>query len=113
MIEEGAFLSIYDPKVGEKTIQLDLKLKSQKKQIDFSENGSWEYCSSIEESVKNSDAIIVLTEWKEFKNINWHSLIKVMRRPAWFFDNRSFIDCKKVQKAGLNVWQIGNLIKTE
>ena len=56
---------------------------------------------------------MVLTEWKEFENINWQTLIKVMRRPAWFFDTRSFIDCKKVQKAGFNIWQIGNLIKSE
>ena len=113
LIEEGAYLSIYDPKVDKKTIELDLKLKSQEKQLNLNENGYWEYFSSIEKSVKNSDAIVVLTEWKEFENINWHKLIKLMRRPAWFFDTRSYIDCKKVQKAGFNVWEIGNLTKTK
>ena len=88
------------------------KAKQTEKQTELNPNGSWKYYSSIEESTKNSDAIVILTEWEEFKNINWHDLIKLMRRPAWFFDTRSFIDCKKVKKAGFNVWEIGNLVET-
>ena len=112
LIEEGALLSIYDPKVDEKKIEIDLELKPIKSTPDKNEIGSWEYYSSIEESVKDSDAIVVLTEWREFKNIDWNNLVNIMRSPAWFFDTRSCIDCKKVQKAGFNVWEIGNLTKT-
>ena len=60
------------------------------------------------EAANGSDAIILLTEWDEFLNIDWKKLIKFMRKPSWVFDTRSCIDYKSAIKAGLNVWKIGN-----
>ena len=31
-----------------------------------------------------------------------------MRNPAWIFDTRSCIDYQKADKAGFNIWEIGN-----
>ena len=60
------------------------------------------------EAANGSDAIILLTEWYEFLNIEWKKLIKLMRKPSWVFDTRSCIDYKSARKAGLNVWKIVN-----
>ena len=70
--------------------------------------GSWGIASSLMDAANGSDAIVLLTEWDEFLNINWKKLIKLMRKPAWVFDTRSCIDYKSARKAGLNVWKIGN-----
>ena len=70
--------------------------------------GSWKIASSVLDASNGSDAIILLTEWGEFLNIDWEKLIKVMRKPAWVFDTRSCIDYKSARKAGFNVWKIGN-----
>ena len=53
-------------------------------------------------------AIILLTEWDEFKNINLDALIKIMKKPSWIFDTRLLVNIDKAQRAGFNVWQIGN-----
>ena len=34
----------------------------------------------------DADAVVVLTEWEEFKSIDWEQLIKIMRQPSWIFD---------------------------
>ena len=33
-------------------------------------DGSWQYANSINEAVSNADAIIIMTEWNEFKSLN-------------------------------------------
>ncbi len=107
LLEEGAHLSIYDPKVENSKIIDDLQNDLNKIQINHG-YGSWEIASSVMDAAKGSDAIILLTEWDEFLNIDWQKLMKLMRRPAWVFDTRSCIDYKSARKAGLNVWKIGN-----
>ncbi len=106
LIEEGAHLSIYDPKVEYSKIDDEFK-KLQK--INFEHYiGNWEICSSIKEAAVESDAVVILTEWDEFLNINWQSLINIMRKPAWIFDARSCIDHNMAKNVGFNVWEIGN-----
>ena len=108
LIEEGAHLSIYDPKVENHKIKNDLE--SIFDNFDNQGLGTWESCPSIEKASSESDAIVVLTEWEEFFLIDWEILIKSTRRPSWVFDTRSCINHEKAKKAGFNVWEIGNTI---
>ena len=39
--------------------------------------------------------------------------IKNMKKPSWIFDTRSIVNIKKAEKAGFNIWQIGNNIKVK
>ena len=57
--------------------------------LSNSNEGEWSFSESIIDASKKSDAIVVLTEWEEFKNINWSEIYKNMRKPAWLFDTRS------------------------
>ena len=107
LLDEGAYLSIYDPKVEKHKINDDLK-NIQDKNPNNQGNGDWEVCSSIEKAAVKSDAIVVLTEWKEFCDIDWNHLIKLMRTPSWVFDTRACINPDNAKKAGFNIWEIGN-----
>ena len=107
LLEEGAHLAIYDPKVESTKIIDDLQNDLNQIQVNKG-YGSWGIASSLMDAANGSDAIVLLTEWDEFLNINWKKLIKLMRKPAWVFDTRSCIDYKSARKAGLNVWKIGN-----
>ena len=107
LIEEGAVLSIYDPKVSKNQIEEDLESAPNDMESNLTNEG-WTYSKSIESSIKDSHAIIVLTDWSEFKNLEWDLLFKTMQRPAWIFDTRYIFDVKILQKIGFNVWQIGN-----
>ena len=60
------------------------------------------------DSFNNADAIIILTEWPEFSNIDWKLAYKKMRKPGWVFDSRSIVDSKDVLDANLKLWRIGD-----
>ena len=70
--------------------------------------GTWSYSDKIYDSIKNADAVLVLTEWEEYTNIDWTQVSKLMRKPAWIFDARSIIEPSKIVKSGLNFWRIGD-----
>ncbi len=106
LLEENCKLAIYDPKVNPKQIENDLKIK-QSKTLSKSNTGEWSFSESIINASKNSDAVVLLTEWEEFKNINWSQIYKNMRKPAWLFDTRSIVDINDVNISGLNFWKIG------
>ena len=59
------------------------------------------------DSVKQADAVVVLTEWDEFKNLDWQNLSKVLRTPSWLFDSRLITNYKDAERYGVNVWRIG------
>ena len=114
LLEEGANLKIHDPKVSKEQIQKDLNLiefnnleVKEKSKNEFSNDGSWIFTKTVEKTVKNTDAVIILTEWDEYIHLNWNSLSKLMRQPAWVFDVRSVIDPYEVIKSGLHLWRIG------
>ncbi len=100
LLEEGAYLSIYDPKVEFKQVQNDLQSKSNK-------NSNFTMAKTVEESAKNSDALIVLTEWEEFKNLNLPRISKIMRSPSWIFDTRGILNLEELKSSGINFWRVG------
>ena len=106
LLEESCNLKIYDPKVNEDQIKLDL-LSKQSSDIADKDYGTFERVNSIDESVINSDAIIILTEWSEFRDLNFSELIKIMRKPSWIFDSRGIINKTEAISSGFNVWEIG------
>tara|TARA_A100001011_G_scaffold100468_1_gene105864 strand:+ start:92 stop:1489 length:1398 start_codon:yes stop_codon:yes gene_type:complete len=101
LLQEGARLNFYDPKVKERQIL-----------NEFHDISNGDYCVVSETPLKAAegcDAIIVLTEWEEFKVVDWENIFKVMRKPAWVFDSRIFIDKEFLKKIGFQVWTLGTI----
>ena len=96
LLEEGAQLALYDPKVSEAQIQADLG------------EGSWQRSETVLEAACGADALLVLTEWAEFRQLPWPELAAVMRKPAWLFDARAIADAEAVRRAGLRLWRVGD-----
>ena len=113
LIEEGSYLLIHDPKVNQIQIEKDLEVSplsefNNSNNIDSNNSkGCWCKADDIYKCCNNVDAIIVLTEWPEYSNINWKLISKVVRSPTWIFDARSIVNAEDVIEAGLNLWQIG------
>jgi UDPglucose 6-dehydrogenase len=95
LLEEGAQLALYDPKVSEAQIQADLG------------EGSWQRSEAVLEAARGADALLVLTEWAEFRQLPWAERAAVMRKPAWLFDARAICEAQAARAAGLNVWTVG------
>ncbi len=112
LLEEGALLYIHDHKVQAKRILLDLKDTSNEtnNQITLIKNGlsDSDSISEIHNTFKNADAAVILTEWEEYKKINWEHVSKLMRKPSWVFDARSIIDPCKIKNTGINFWRVGD-----
>ena len=107
LIEEGAILHIHDPKVDSTQISKDLRMPvgNINKNEDF---GCWFSSNTIEDAANGADALLVLTEWEEYAEINWESISLIMRSPAWIFDARSILKANKVKSSGLKLWRIGD-----
>ncbi len=101
LLEEGALLTIHDPKVEKNKISKDLPEES------FDPN-TWDVLDSVEKTLINTHAAVILTEWRDYSNLDWDRLAKKMIKPAWIFDTRSIADKNKVLDAGLNLWRIGD-----
>ena len=78
-------------------------------------SGSSEYKDNISindtplKSAEGADAIIVLTEWEEFSSLDWQKMFNVMRKPAWVFDARAFLDAENLKNIGFKVWSLGSV----
>ena len=106
LLEEGAFLKIYDPKVSAEQIDKDLGRNIEYKS-NSEEKKNWSFSNSLYETFKDTDAGIFITEWGEFQNLNWSKISPLMRKPAWIFDTRSILEIEEVKEHGINIWQVG------
>jgi UDPglucose 6-dehydrogenase len=60
-------------------------------------------CSSALEACRNAEAVVIATEWKEFREIEWEEVYTHMTKPAFVFDGRSIVDAAKLRQIGFKV----------
>ena len=114
LVEEGAALFIHDPKVSSEQISRDLNLKpfpsrdEDKEAKAGNHYGYWNTLDSLENAFIGADAVLVLTEWAEYKKIDWANASIQMRKPSWLFDSRSIIEPSKLKNTNINFWRIGD-----
>ena len=101
LLDEGAQLAIFDPKVSSDQISLDLC------QPAGSGESSWRMASDSLDACQGADAVLILTEWDQFRELDWRAIAALMRKPAWLFDTRAIADAKAARVAGLQVWTVG------
>ena len=107
LLEEGCFLSIYDPKVKGKQIKNALQNQDIPDKLEPNKFINITTANSIEEAVSDSDAIIILTDWEEFYNLDFEKIHSLMRAPSWLFDARNVIDSREAKLFGFKVWKLG------
>ena len=114
LLEEGANLYIHDPKVNSLQISKDLnknennQISNIKKDGTTSFEGNWCFIENINKASEDADAILILTEWGEYFEIDWASISRRMRKPAWIFDARSVLKNEKIINNNFNMWRIGD-----
>ena len=112
LIKKGANIIVIDPLSNISKIKNDLVDFMQGEDFeDYSSNefkDKIQFSTSYFEASKNADAIIISTEYDEFKNYNWKKLYSIVTKPALIFDGRILLDRNKIEKIGFNIYQIGN-----
>ncbi len=94
LLAQGAVLRLYDP----------VAIPNAKKLLGNRPNISW--CSSEFEAANGSDAIALLTEWKQFRLVNFNPILAEMKGSA-FFDGRNQYKPKEMKKKGFDYIAIG------
>jgi len=65
-----------------------------------------EYCLDKYEVMDNADALVILTEWKEFANIDLERVKAMLKNPV-IFDGRNLLDRKKIESFGFIYFAVG------
>ena len=60
------------------------------------------------EAAKGAHAIIVCTEWDEFKEYDYERIFQGMMRPAFLFDGRRILVKSEMEKIGFRTYIIGH-----
>jgi UDPglucose 6-dehydrogenase len=93
LAKEGCKIKAYDPIAMEET-------KRRLPNLDI------QYCKNEYEVVENADALLLLTEWKEFRLPNWEKVKKVMNKLI-LLDGRNIYDSKELRELGFYYEGIG------
>ena len=123
LLAEGASLSIYDPKVsceqihrdlgshdtdmgfvGDKTISCDQTIGHTN---GHDKRKNFEVKNCPYEAAQKAHAIVVCTEWDEFKNYDYTRIYENMEKPAFIFDGRKILDHEKLSQIGFRVETVG------
>ena len=88
--KKGAKIKYYDP-TGSK--------------IEFKNLKNVEFSPSIKESIKDSDLVIIHTEWNDFKSINFKNLVK--GKKFIIFDMRNIYSSTKIKDQGFKYYSVG------
>ncbi|KAK7465228.1 hypothetical protein BaRGS_00037598 [Batillaria attramentaria] len=106
LLEEGAHLNIYDPKVKRETILRDL---TRPEITDCPERVSElvNICSDAYSAAAGSHALAVCTEWDEFSTLDYQKIYNKMLKPAFIFDGRLILDHGALMDIGFHVEAVG------
>ena len=116
LLDEGAQLAIHDPKVEADQIARDLRLEasavpdpnSGPSKAALSGEGTWWKADDVASTMARADAVLILTEWRQYRQLDWQDLAPLLRQPAWIYDARSVVDPAAVAAAGLQLWRVGD-----
>ena len=91
LIEEGASVCAHDPQAME-------KVRVQLPQVDLGKD--------VYETAKDAEALVVATEWEEFKALDWARIRDTMARPL-IFDARNLLKPATMKAMGFEYYSIG------
>ncbi len=92
LLERGATIAIYDPQAIENASEVL--------------GDSVRYASSVYDAVTGADALVLVTEWTEFREPDFPRMTEIMRQPV-IFDGRNVFNPGKLRKLGFTYFGIG------
>ena len=105
LLDEQANISIYDPKVSLDSIYSSLGAKHILD--DGRINTAIKIAECPYEATEGAHAIVILTEWDEFKELDFKKIYNTMLKPAFLFDGRNIVCRHELRQIGFEVFAIG------
>ena len=100
LLAEQARVVVYDPKVPADEIREDVLGKGV-------ENARLVIAKNAYEAADGAHALAVVTEWDEFKSLDYVKIFAAMQQPAFVFDGRNILDLPRLRQIGFRASGIG------
>jgi len=100
LLAEQARVMVYDPKVPAEEIRRDVLGHGK-------DDPRLTVASSAYEAAEGAHALAVVTEWDEFKTLDYTRIHASMSKPAFVFDGRNILDLAKLTGLGFRTYGIG------
>ena len=94
LLDAGARIKVYDPEAMTEAMKIF--------------GNKVEYLKDNYEVVKDTDALVVITEWNEFRRPNFEKMRKLMKTPV-IFDGRNIYDPDEMRGMGFTYYGIGRV----
>jgi UDPglucose 6-dehydrogenase len=91
LTEQGATVQAYDPQANDKARVVLPGI---------------EYCADAYEAAKGADAILIVTEWDEFRRIDWNRTLSLVEHPL-IFDGRNMFSPDELSRQGFRYVSMG------
>lgn len=92
LLEAGAVINVYDP----------IAMDECRRRLGNSVN----YCKDMYEATIDAEALMLVTEWKEFRLPSWQTLLRTMRAPV-ILDGRNIYDRAELEADGFTYYALG------
>jgi len=92
LLRAGALVKAHDP------VAMDEARKIFKNRITLAEDGY--------DALRNADALLVVTEWNEFRTPDFQKMKKIMKKPV-VFDGRNIYNQEELRKLGFTYYGVG------
>ncbi|KAJ4974857.1 hypothetical protein NE237_008031 [Protea cynaroides] len=115
LLGDKAHLAIYDPQVTEDQIKQDLATSK----FDW-DHPQHLVSASVTEKTNlmlhliriqsvyiPTHGVCILTEWNEFKSLDYQKIYDAMEKPVFFFDGRNVVNVQAMRKIGFIVYSVG------
>ena len=94
-LDEHAHVQAYDPRAMENAKQVLPEVH---------------LCNTAQEAASHADALVIATEWDEFKNLDWESIRSIMARPL-ILDGRNLLDAEYMASLGFEYHGVGRAVE--
>ncbi|WNB75674.1 UDP-glucose dehydrogenase family protein [Methylomonas koyamae] len=94
LTEAGAVVQAYDPEA------------LQEAQRIYGDKAGLVYCTKQTETLNNADALVIVTEWKQFRSPDFDDLSRLLKDKV-IFDGRNMYEPRLVRQFGLQYYAIG------
>ena len=95
LTKRGARIKAYDPEAMENAKSFWLR-----------DNNNIEYFDNKYDTLNGSDAMILITEWKEFRSPDFYEIKKRLKQPI-IFDGRNQYNKELLKELGFEYYQVG------
>jgi UDPglucose 6-dehydrogenase len=100
LLAEQARVAVYDPKVPPEEVAAEVLGKGRTESRLTVANSAYD-------AARDAHALVVITEWDEFKTLDYARIFAGMHQPAFVFDGRNILDLAKLRAIGFRASGIG------